>query len=411
MTDARAFLRSLFDAALAAVDPRDRLAPLLPDPPDAGRLVIVGAGKAAAPMALVAAQRYGPRANGVVVAPYGYGLREGEDAGDIRILEASHPVPGADSLAAGQAVLDAVSGLQVGDRVICLLSGGGSALMEQPLPGLTLEALQALTRRLLASGATVAELNTVRKHLSAIKGGRLALAAWPARIDTFALSDVVGDDRAAIASGPTVADPTTLDAARAILQRCGVDPPPMLSKTPKPGDPRLGRSRFTLVGTPREALDGAADAARPAGLAVLDLGDRVEGEAAEVARAHAALAKAQSGPTLILSGGELTVAHSGTGRGGPNREYALSLAIALNGAAGIHALAADTDGIDGSPDAAGAYVAPGTLARAAILGLDPRSALAAHDSGPVFASLGDALVTGPTRTNVSDIRAILIERA
>jgi hydroxypyruvate reductase len=256
----------------------------------------------------------------------------------------------------------------------------------------------------------------VRKHLSRIKGGRLALAAWPARVETFAISDVPGDDPSLIASGPTVADPSTCADALAILRRHGIVMPGRVAaalesaalETPKPGDPRLDRNGFALIGSPRQALDGAARAARAAGFAVLDLGDRVEGEAALVAAAHAAMALAVKTPTVVLSGGELTVTHSGSGIGGPNGEYALALAVALQGRANVWALAADTDGIDGSSDAAGAFVTPDTLARAEARGLEAEEALRAHDSGPFFAALGDALVTGPTRTNVSDFRAILV---
>ena len=415
----KAFLRRLFDAALAAIEPADRLAPVLPPAPTDGRLVIVGAGKAAAAMALAAADHYGDRASGVVVTRHGYGLRSGESARGVQVLEASHPVPAETSLAAADALFAAVAGLGASDVVVALLSGGGSALLERPAEGLSLEALRAITVGLLNSGAAIGEINIVRKHLSAIKGGRLALAAWPARVETFAISDVPGDDPSLIASGPTVADPSTCAEALAILRRHGVAIPPGVEaalesgalETPKPGDPRLERARFQLVGSPRQALDGAACAARAAGFAILDLGDRVEGEAATVAAAHAAEAfvlAARGAPTVILSGGELTVTHSGGGVGGPNREYALALALALRGRADVWALAADTDGIDGAPDAAGAFVTPDTLARAKAMGLDAAAALRDHDSGPFFAALGDALVTGPTRTNVSDFRAILV---
>jgi hydroxypyruvate reductase len=415
----KAFLRSLFDAALAAIEPADRLPSALPPAPADGPLIVVGAGKAAAAMALAAADHYGDRVSGVVVTRHGYGLRPGESLRRIQVLEASHPVPGAESLAAADALFAAVANLTAPDVVVALLSGGGSALLERPAEGLSLEALQAITVGLLNSGAAIGEINTVRKHLSAIKGGRLAVAAWPARVETFAISDVPGDDPSLIASGPTVADPSTCADALAILRRHGVAIPPAVEaalesgalETPKPGDPRLEHGRFQLVGSPGQALDGAARAARAAGFAVLDLGDRIEGEAATVATAHAAEAfvlAARGTPTVILSGGELTVTHSGRGSGGPNREYALALALALRGRADVWALAADTDGIDGAPDAAGAFVTPDTLSKAKTMGLDAEAALRDHDSGPFFASLGDALVTGPTRTNVSDFRAILV---
>ena len=415
----RALLESLFHAGLAAIDPGVRLMDVLPPAPKEGRLVVVGAGKAAAAMAIVATRRYGERARGVVVTRHGYGLRSGESAGGIAVLEAGHPVPGEDSLAAAEALFAAVGGLGSADLVVALMSGGGSALLERPVAGLSLDALRAITVGLLNGGAAIGEINVVRKHLSAIKGGRLALAAWPARVETFAISDVPGDDPALIASGPTLADPTTCADALAILRRHRIAAPEAVEaglrtgafETPKPGEPRLARARFTLVGSARQVLDGVAAAAREAGSAVLDLGDRVEGEAAVVARAHAEMASAtavHAVPTVIISGGELTVGQTGAGIGGPNREYALALALALRGCAGVWALAADTDGMDGAPDAAGAFVAPDTLARAAAKGLDADGALRDHDSGSFFAALGDMLVTGPTRTNVSDFRAILV---
>jgi glycerate 2-kinase len=412
----RAFLTSLFHAGLAAIEPDDVLRRALPPAPADGRLVIVGAGKAAAAMALAAAEHYGDGAAGVVVTRHGYGLRPGETTRRIAVLEASHPVPGEESLRAADALFAAVAGLEPSDVVVALLSGGGSALLERPADGLSLEALRAVTTRLLISGAAIGEINVVRKHLSAIKGGRLAVAAWPARMETFAISDVPGDDPSLIASGPTVADPSTCAEALAILRRHGIDLPERVEaalesgalESPKPGDPRLEHGRFHLIGSARQALDGAARVARAAGFAVLDLGDRVEGEAIIVAAAHAAAALQVASPTVILSGGELTVSHSGGGAGGPNREYALALAVALQGRANAWALAADTDGIDGTSDAAGAFVTPDTLARATAMGLDAGKALREHDSGSVFSALGDALVTGPTRTNVSDFRAILV---
>ena len=415
----RAFLRGLFHAALKAVDPALRLPDALPPPPIDGRLVIVGAGKAAAAMALAAARRYGDRARGVVVTRHGYGLRSGEDTLGIEVIEAGHPVPDDLSLRSAAAMVDAVDGLTEADLVVCLLSGGGSALMESPAAELSLKALQSITGRLLRSGAAIGEINTVRKHMSRIKGGRLALAAWPARVETFVISDVPGDDFSLIASGPTVADPSTCADALAILRRHAIAIPRPLERaladgaleSPKPGDPRLERSGIRLVGSPGDALAGAARAARIGGFRVVDLGDRIEGEAVSVAARHAehALLIAETGqPTVILSGGELTVTHGGGGLGGPNREYALALAVALAGRPGVWALAADTDGIDGTIDAAGAFVAPDTLARATTLGLDPANHLARHDSGGLFRALGDDFVVGPTRNNVSDFRAILV---
>ena len=412
----RALLTGLFHAALAAIEPENRLASALPPAPVDGQLIIVGAGKAAAAMALAATKHYGDRASGVVVTRHGYGLREGETAGGVRVLEASHPVPGEDSLRAADALFAAVAGLTATDVVVALLSGGGSALLERPAEGLSLDGLRMITVGLLNSGAAIGEINIVRKHLSLMKGGRLALAAWPARVETFAISDVPGDDPSLIASGPTVADPSACADALAILRRHDIVLPERVAaalksgalETPKPGDMRLERARFALVGSPRQALDGAAWAARAAGFDVLDLGDRVEGEAAVVAAAHAAVAIEARAPTVILSGGEFTVTHTGKGVGGPNREYALALAVALRRRANVWALAADTDGIDGAPDAAGAFVTPDTLTRAAALSLDAGQALRDHDSGAFFTALGDAFMIGPTRTNVSDFRAILV---
>jgi glycerate 2-kinase len=417
-TAPRALLLSLWEAAVAAVSVGPRFEDFLP-PPRSGRVVIVGAGKAAAAMAVAAARYYGKPAQGVVVTRTGHGLKSGESSGAIRIIEARHPVPDAAGLEAGKRVLAAVRGLSSNDLVLCLLSGGGSALLEHPLPGIALDDIAAINRALLASGAAIGEINCVRKHLSAVKGGRLALAAAPARVVTLAISDVPGDDPSVIASGPTVADPTASADARAILKRYGIAVPPSVAavlndplyETPKPNDPRLRHTEYRLVATQADALAAAARLARAQGFAVIDHGTRIEGEAREVAQVEAKLAldaAEQKGGTLILGGGELTVTLSGEGSGGPNREYALALALALNGHPRIFALAADTDGIDGTDDAAGAIVTPDTLARAAAHGLDARAALGAHDSGGFFAKLGDALVTGPTRTNVSDFRAILI---
>ena len=415
----RGLLRALFDAAVRAVDPADRLPAMLPPAPPDGRVVVVGAGKAAAVMAMAAARRYGDRVGGVVVTRHGYGLRAGESAGAIRVLEAAHPVPSDDAVRAADAILAQVTDLTEDDIVVCLLSGGGSALLEKPIDALSFADLRRINIALLAAGAPIEEINVVRKHLSLIKGGRLAVAAWPARVCAFAVSDVPGDDSSTIASGPTVADPSTCADALHVIQRYDVAIPESLEpalrqgrwETPKPGDPRLVRSTFQLLATARDALAAAAAKARENRFEVIDLGTDVEGEAADVAARHARLAveAAERGArAIILSGGELTVTHDGGGAGGPNREYALALAIALRGRAGAWALAADTDGADGYPDAAGAVVTPDTLARARGLGLDPERALKTHDSGPFFRALGDDLVTGPTRTNVADFRAILV---
>ena len=418
-TGMRGLLQSLFDAALRAVDPADRLPPMLPPVPSNGRIVVVGAGKAAAVMAMAAARVYGDRAGGVVVTRHGYGLRAGESAGAIRVLEAAHPVPSDDALRAADAILAQVASLTEDDIVVCLLSGGGSALLEKPIVALSFADLRHINIALLASGAAIDDLNVVRKHLSLIKGGRLAVAAWPARVCAFAVSDVPGDHPSTIASGPTVADPSTCADALRVIRRHGVALPKGLEtalengrwETPKPGDPRLAHATFQLLATPRDAVVAAATVARENGFEVIDLGTDVQGEAADVAANHARLAldSATAGRrAIILSGGELTVTHDGGGSGGPNREYALALAIALRGQAGVWALAADTDGADGYPDAAGAIVTPDTLVRANRLERYPGRALKAHNSGPFFRALGDDLVTGPTRTNVADFRAIIV---
>ncbi|HNE42865.1 MAG TPA: glycerate kinase, partial [Rhodocyclaceae bacterium] len=341
----------------------------------------------------------------------------------IEVLEAAHPVPDEAGTLAARRILAQVSGLSETDQVLFLASGGGSALLAAPAEGVTLDAKQAITTALLKSGAAIDEINCVRKHLSAVKGGRLALAAWPARVLTLAISDVPGDDPAVIASGPTVADPTTCADALALLDRHRISVNSSLRdalasgelETPKPGDPRLAASEFRLIASPRQMLEAAAARARERGLQPLILGDALEGEARELGRALAGVALSCAryrdpapAPCVLLSGGETTVTVRGGGRGGRNTEFLLGLALGLGGAPGIHALAADSDGIDGSEDNAGAFVAPNTLARARVAGLDPRAALDANDAWGFFAALGDLLVTGPTRTNVNDFRAILV---
>jgi hydroxypyruvate reductase len=411
---ARTFLRQMWDAAIGAVSAA-RLRGRLPDKPN-GRIVVVGAGKAAAAMAAEAARHYGDAVAGVAVTRRGYGLKPGESTGAIRLIEASHPVPDEAALVAGRALLDAVHGLSPDDLVLCLLSGGGSALLEAPLDGISFAEVTALNRALLASGAAIGEINCVRKHLSAIKGGRLACTAYPARVLSLAISDVPGDDASVIASGPTIGDPTTQAEARAALARYRIAAPASIAavlndprcETPKPGEARLAHAEYRLIATQADALDAASNVARAAGYAVIDRGTRIEGEARLVAHEEARLALAARPPCVLLGGGELTVTLERAGSGGPNREYALALALALKGAPRLAALAADTDGIDGSDDGAGAFVFPDTLRRAAALRLDAQAALAAHDSGGFFASLGDALVSGPTRTNVSDFRAIVV---
>jgi glycerate 2-kinase len=415
---ARKLLAGMWDAAISATSVDGLFRKNLPSRPT-GRTVVVGAGKAAAAMAAAVADVYGPTVEGVVVTRHGHGLRSGESSGAIRIIEARHPVPDATGLEAGRVVMQSVAYLTADDLVLCLLSGGGSALLEEPLPGIRLEDIKALNKHLLDSGAAISEINCVRKHISAIKGGRLALAAWPAPVVTLAISDVPGDDPSVIASGPTVPDPTTAADARAILRHYGITVPPNVAavlddaqyETPKPSDPRLLKSEYRLVATQADALHAGTDIALDAGFKVVNRGTTIEGEARIVAgeEAQLALRYAESGmPVAILGGGEVTVTLDRNGSGGPNREYALALALALQECPHIWALAADTDGIDGNDDGAGAIVTPDTLTRARQGGIDPSTALQHHDSGVFFATLGDAIVTGPTRTNVSDFRAILI---
>lgn len=423
-SDPAALLRKLFAAACESADPARCLPPHLPPPPR-GRTVVVGAGKAAASMAQALERHWEGALSGRVVTRYGHGA----DCRRIEVMQAAHPVPDAASQRAAERILQCVRGLGPDDLVIALFSGGGSALLTLPAPGICLADKQAVNRALLASGADIGAMNCVRKHLSAIKGGRLAQACLPARVCTLLVSDVPGDDPAVIASGPTVGDPTTRDEALDILARYRIDAPPAVlqwlrspaSETPKPGDAAFAQDEPRLVATAGAALQAAAHLARQAGVTPLVLGDRIEGESREIARALAgmALSCAHRGeplapPCVLLSGGETTVSLGpGTGaraRGGRNSEFLLALALALKGAGGIHALAADTDGIDGSENNAGALIDDTSLTRAAALGLDPRHLLDAHDAYGFFAGLGDLLVTGPTRTNVNDFRAILIER-
>jgi hydroxypyruvate reductase len=420
-SEARRVLDALFRAGLAAADPAERVPPALPKPPK-GRTVVVGAGKASAAMAKAVEDHWPGPLSGLVVTRYGYGV----PCRRIEIVEAGHPVPDAAGRAAAGRMLALVQGLGADDLVLCLISGGGSALLTLPAPGLTLRDKQAVNRALLKSGAAIGEMNCVRKHLSAIKGGRLAAAAAPARVVTLVISDVPGDDPTVIASGPTVADPTTAADALAVLDRRGIAVPGAVRRfldsgageTPKPGDPRFAAGEIRLIARPQDMLESAAGAARALGLAPLILGDALEGEAREVGIVHAGIARsvARHGhpvapPAVLLSGGETTVTVRGRGRGGRNSEFLLALAIALGGAPGIAAMACDSDGIDGSADNAGAVVAPDSLARAAAKGLDAKALLADNDAYRFFDALGDLVVTGPTRTNVNDFRAILIGEA
>ncbi len=416
---ARDLLRRMFDAAIASAQPSVCLPPHLPAPP-AGRLVVIGAGKASAAMAQALERHWPGPLDGLVVTRYGYAV----PCERIEIVEAAHPVPDQAGLHAAQRMLERVGGLRADDLVLCLISGGGSALLPLPAPGLDLDVKQQVNRALLASGATISEMNCVRRHLSAIKGGRLAAACHPARVLTLMISDVPGDRPIDIASGPTVADPTTCADALAILRRYAIAvPQPVLEllesgrgESIKPGDPRLARADLRMVATPQMALEAAAAVARAAGLDVHVLSDAIEGEARDVGKVLAAIALqvAERGqpfrrPCVLLSGGETTVTVRGTGRGGRNVEFLLALAVALNDHPGIHALAGDTDGVDGQEEIAGAVMTPDSLARAWAQGMRPRDMLAANDGHSFFSALGDSVVTGPTLTNVNDFRAILIE--
>jgi glycerate 2-kinase len=416
----RDMLRRMFDAAIASAQPALCVPPQLPDAPR-GRLIVIGAGKASAAMARAVEENWSGPLSGLVITRYGYAV----PCERIDIVEAAHPVPDAAGMHAAQRVLERVSALHEDDLVLCLFSGGGSALMPLPAPGLTLDLKQTVSRALLACGATISEMNCVRRHLSAIKGGRLGAACHPARVVSLLISDVPGDRPIDIASGPTVADPTTCDDALAILRRYGIEMPGAVrdvlesgrGESVKPGDPRLARSAVRMIATPQMALEAAARVARAAGIAAHILGDAIEGEARDVGKVFAGLAlqvaernQPFSAPCVLLSGGETTVTVRGSGRGGRNVEYLLSLAIALEGHSRIHALAGDTDGVDGQEEIAGARMGPDTLARAWKLGMRPKDMLANNDGHGFFTALGDSVITGPTLTNVNDFRAILIEK-
>jgi glycerate 2-kinase len=421
----RELLGSLFRSAVAAAHPTTCLLPNLPAPPPRGRLVVLAAGKAAGAMTEVAESRYlselqPARLAGLAVTRHGYG----RPTKFIPVIEAGHPVPDQAGISATKRTLKIADEVDADDVVLVLLSGGASANWIAPAPGLTLEEQQAVTRALLKSGAAIGEINTVRKHLSRIKGGRLAKRAHPAKLVTLAISDVPGDDPAVIGSGPTVPDPTTLADARAIVARYrlplseavarALDDPG--NETPKPGDEAFAGSDYRIVARPADALAAAAERAKAAGYESVMLGGRLQGEAREVAAAHARLALSLRGEgrrAAILSGGELTVTLRGHGQGGPNQEYALALALHLNGAERIAALAADTDGTDGGggrpDDPAGAFVDPTSLARARAAGLDPAAFLADNNSTGFFNGIGDLFRPGPTFTNVTDFRAIIVD--
>jgi glycerate 2-kinase len=408
----------MFDAAIASAQPAVCIPPYLPEAPR-GRLIIVGAGKASAAMAQAVEANWSAPLSGLVVTRYGYAV----PCKHIEIAEAAHPVPDAAGLRSAQRILELVANLQPDDLVLCLISGGGSALLPLPAQGLTLDMKQSVSKALLASGASISEMNCVRRHLSAIKGGRLAAACHPARVLTLLISDVPGDRPVDIASGPTVPDPTTCADALSIARRYGIDlPDPVLDlwnsgrgESVKPGDPRLARATVTTIATPQMALEAAAAVAREAGVAAHILGDAIEGEARDVGKvlAGVALQVAERGqpvnaPCILLSGGETTVTVRGSGRGGRNVEFLLSLAIALEGHPRIHALAGDTDGVDGQEEVAGAHIDPSSLSRAETKGLRPKEMLANNDAHGFFSALGDAVITGPTLTNVNDFRAIYI---
>jgi hydroxypyruvate reductase len=423
----RAFLADLFRTAVAAAHPASCLPPLLPQLP-AGRLILLAAGKAAGSMAEVAEDFYlkqlkltAERLSGIAVARHGYG----RPAQVVTMIEAGHPIPDAAGLAAADRALKLADAADASDLVLVLMSGGASANWIAPASGVSFADKQAVTRALLRSGATIGEINTVRKHLSRIKGGRLARHAYPAQLVTVAISDVPGDDPAVIGSGPTVPDPSTLADARAIVAKFKLDLPAAITRalddssneSPKPGDPVFAGSQFALAARPADSLRAAEAAVRAAGYECISLGDRVEGEAREVAEIHAKLARelrAQAKRAVILSGGELTVTIRGKGSGGPNQEYALALSIALAGMPAVAALAGDTDGTDGgagaATDPAGALLDGDTAARAMALGLDPAAFLSHNNSTGFFEALGDLLVPGPTYTNVNDFRAIVVDR-
>lgn len=423
----RDLLSKVYNAAVARAHPRECLPPHLPAPPASGRLLIFAAGKAAGSMAEAAEAFYFDKHNfpreriaGITVARHGYGRKLRK----IEMVEAGHPVPDAEGIAATARTLRLAESASENDIALVLMSGGASANWIAPARGISLDDKRELTRALLRSGASIVEMNCVRKHLSRIKGGRLALALAPARVITLAISDVPGDDPSVIGSGPTVPDVTTLEDARKILDKYKITPPASIVSTlndpanesPKPGDETFANTAFEIVAKPKASLEAAAEIAKQAGYEPVLLGADLEGEAREVATEHAALAvklKREGRKAAILSGGELTVTIMGKGRGGPNQEYALALAIALKGEAGIAAVAGDTDGTDGgagsADDPAGAFVDEMTLSRAQKLGLDPAGILAQNNSTHFFERLGDLLNPGPTFTNVNDLRAILVD--
>jgi hydroxypyruvate reductase len=416
MTETETFLRQLFDKAVEVADPMRSLARFLPERPK-GRVIVVGAGKASARMAEAVEAAWGP-CEGLVITRYGYG----RPCRGIEIVEAAHPVPDENGLRATARMLDLVKTAGEGDFVLALISGGASALLIAPAEGVTLEEKQAVNAALLASGAPIDKMNTVRKHLSRVKGGQLAAAAYPARMLALMISDVPGDDPAFIGSGPTVGDASSPDDAVTILERWQIHVPASVrtalaapSRVLVPGDPRLARVENVIYAAPKQSLAAAAELAENAGYDVRLLGDALEGEARDVAAAQAQQAlqlrsalRPGDRPVLLLSGGELTVTRRGNGIGGPNAEFCLALAVALDGAEGIYALACDTDGVDGAAEVAGAVAGPDTLRVARSAGLDPQAALAANDAHSFFGVIASQVVTGPTLTNVNDFRAVIV---
>lgn len=411
-------LREMFGAAVEAAMPRTCVPPFLPDPSGIERLVVVGAGKASAAMARAVEDNWQGSLEGLVVTRYGYEV----DCDRIEIVTAAHPVPDAAGEEAAKRIMQIAHSMGEGDVMLCLISGGGSTLLAAPAEGLTLEDKQEVNKALLRSGANIAEMNCVRKYLSLVKGGRLAAAAAPARVISLLISDVPGDDPSVIASGPTVPDATSYADARAILEKYSIDPSPQVKQvlesepdeTPKPGDPRLEGAETTLAALPQASLEAAAKIAAAAGYTPHILGDALEGNASDLGVEHAKLALAAkvgegdiTGKVAIISGGETTVVVKGNGRGGRNSEYVLAMAEALDGANGVHAIACDTDGVDGSEENAGAEIDPETLARA--IGVDVRQMLDNNDAYTFFEKAGGLVVTGPTFTNVNDFRAILID--
>ena len=418
-TAPRELLTRLFEAAIEAAQPGHCLRHFLPEAPR-GRLLVIGIGKASASMAKAFEDHWSGPFTGLALTRYGYQL----PCEHFEVIEAAHPVPDEAGLLASQRIMAMVSGLTADDTVLFLISGGGSALLTLPYEGISLADKQAVNRELLRSGANICEMNVIRRHLSAIKGGRLAAACHPARVISLLISDVPGDSPVDIASGPTVADPTTCGDALALVKRYGMNLPPSAitvlesgrGESIKPGDTRLARTETHLITTPQMALEAAAQVARAVGITPYILGDSIEGEARDVGKVMAGLARQVAThqqpftpPCVLLSGGETTVTLRGKGRGGRNVEFLLSLGISLDGFEGVYALAGDTDGVDGVEEIAGAYLAPDSLQRAWTKGIHPKEALADNDGHGFFSALGDSIVTGPTLTNVNDFRAILIQ--